>query len=214
MTCSVSKKAWPGNEPRMEDIRRILIAHPETELLAVTREGAAILDDLALQAKFPRRQPLTVIPGDVESNPANYDRHHKLKPRKQLKPRSVPIHRGMQLYMTRNMRKDIDYVNGMRCVVEAWNADTKAIIVKTSTGRRVAVTLCYNEDFGLQYYPMRPGYASTIMKFQGAELKHVTVWLDRPHCPAAAYTAMSRVKRQSCCLLGGYLTPDHFTPAL
>jgi ATP-dependent exoDNAse (exonuclease V) alpha subunit len=120
----------------------------------------------------------------------------------------------MQLYMTRNLRKDLDFVNGMRCEVESWDEVTRAIWVKTATGKRVAITPWSDEDHGgLVYYAVRPGYASTIMKFQGAELEHVTVYLDAKHVPAAAYTAMSRVRLASQCLIGGWVTPDHFTPA-
>jgi ATP-dependent exoDNAse (exonuclease V) alpha subunit len=83
-----------------------------------------------------------------------------------------------------------------------------------ATGKRVAITRASNEDLGgITYYPVRPGYASTIMKFQGAELPHVVVYLDKSHVPAAAYTAMSRVRMQAHCLIGGFVTPDHFTPA-
>ena len=32
------------------------------------------------------------------------------------------------------------------------------------------------------------------MKFQGAELRHVTLWLDIAGVPGAAYTGLSRVK--------------------
>ena len=60
---------------------------------------------------------------------------------------------------------------------------------------------------------MRPGYASTILKFQGAELDHVTVYLDAPGVPGAAYTAASRVKTGKDVLFGGALTREHFTPA-
>ena len=208
------QKAWAGNEPTMEDIRQLLIKHPSTTMLAVSREGANLLNDLAVQAKYPRRAPLITVAGDIESNPANYDANGKLKAKTRLEPLSVPIHAGMSLYMTRNMRKDTDYVNGMRCTVEAWDAVTRAIWVLTATGKRVAITRASNEDLGgLTYYPVRPGYASTIMKFQGAELPHVVVYLDKRHVPAAAYTAMSRVRMQAHCLIGGFVTPDHFTPA-
>ena len=62
------------------------------------------------------------------------------------------------------------------------------------------------------YYPIRAGYCSTILKFQGSELVHVTVFLDKPGVPGAAYTAMSRVSYEADVLLGGILTPEHFTP--
>ena len=60
---------------------------------------------------------------------------------------------------------------------------------------------------------MRAGYASTILKFQGSQLKFVVVFLDAPKVPGAAYTAMSRVELGSHVQLAGALTPEHFTPA-
>ena len=62
------------------------------------------------------------------------------------------------------------------------------------------------------HYPVRPGYAATIMKFQGASLPHVTVYLDAENVPGAAYTALSRISYGTDYLLGGFLTKDHFTP--
>ena len=63
------------------------------------------------------------------------------------------------------------------------------------------------------YYPMRAGYASTVLKFQGAELKHVTMFLDARGVPGAEYTGMSRVATHNDVLLAGLLTAEHFTPA-
>ena len=44
------------------------------------------------------------------------------------------------------------------------------------------------------HYPFRLGYASTLHKVQGATLEHITLWLDIPNMPAAAYVALSRVE--------------------
>ena len=63
------------------------------------------------------------------------------------------------------------------------------------------------------YFPIRLGYAGTVYKYQGAELDHITVWLDRKFTKAAAYVALSRVQRDSDYLVGGILTPDHLVPA-
>ena len=41
---------------------------------------------------------------------------------------------------------------------------------------------------------LRLGYASALHKVQGATLPHITVWLDVPNMPAAAYVALSRVE--------------------
>ncbi len=63
------------------------------------------------------------------------------------------------------------------------------------------------------FFPMRIGYAATVHKFQGAELPHVTIWLDRKFAPAAGYVALARVACDSDYLLGGVVTMDHFVPA-
>ena len=49
---------------------------------------------------------------------------------------------------------------------------------------------------------------------QGAELPHVTIWLDRPGQRAAAYVAMSRVRRDKDYKFGGKYKRKHFLPAL
>ena len=63
------------------------------------------------------------------------------------------------------------------------------------------------------YFPLRLGYAGTVYKYQGAELDHVTLWLDRPGCPGAAYVALSRAKYDSDYLLGGIVTVKDVVPA-
>ena len=71
------------------------------------------------------------------------------------------------------------------------------------------------EDCGsVTAYPIRPGYACTIHKQQGAELGHITIWLDVPFMRAAGYVAMSRVRRDEDYLVGGRVTRRHFVPAM
>ena len=48
---------------------------------------------------------------------------------------------------------------------------------------------------------------------QGATLPHVTIYLDSRMKPAAAYVAMSRVRKDEDYLIGGRVTRDHFIPA-
>ena len=59
----------------------------------------------------------------------------------------------------------------------------------------------------------RLGYASTLHKVQGATLDHVTLWLDIPNMPAAAYVALSRVRRDKDWRFVGDPMIHHFTPA-
>ena len=102
----------------------------------------------------------------------------------------------------------------MRCEVESYDEQSDAVRVITATGRRVTIVALPDDKHANKFYfPLRPGYASTILRFQGSELAFVIAWLDAPYVRAAAYTAMSRVKYQRHCLVGGMLTTEHFTPA-
>ena len=83
----------------------------------------------------------------------------------------------------------------MLATVEAYLPESKALVVRTSTGHIGYSYPWTDEEYGdLTYYPIRPGYASTILKFQGAELEHVIAYLDAPNIPAAASDAPSRVE--------------------
>ena len=127
------------------------------------------------------------------------------------------LYKGMRLHITRNINKEADFINGMEATVEAYEVGTKCIHVRTKTGRHLAVypITDYVPDCGyVTAYPLRPGYASTVHKLQGAELEHITIWLDRTGARAAGYVAMSRVQRDSDYLLGGKLKRKHFTPAM
>jgi ASC-1-like (ASCH) protein/type II secretory pathway component PulJ len=204
------RRAWKGPVPTVTDIRRILLKHPNTTMLAVTRRGAGLLNSLALQAKYPKRSPVITLPGDVESNADNYEQGQMIR----NVPQQLPIYVGMQIYLTRNINKDADYVNGMQGHVEAFDSKSQCVRVLTATGNRIAVYPWTDTDLNkVTYYPMRPGYASTILKFQGAELPHVTLYLDAANVPGAAYTAMSRVSYGRDLIIGGGVTKHHFTPA-
>ena len=121
----------------------------------------------------------------------------------------------MRVFFTRNVNKEIQFVNGMGATVEAWDEKSKAVRVITDSGNRVAVFLFTDREMGnLVYYPLREGYASTVIKYIGAELPHLVLWLDKPHVPGAAYTGMSRVKFGENCLIGGNVTAAHFQPVL
>ena len=89
----------------------------------------------------------------------------------------------------------------------------------TYTGRRIVTYHRVDNDLGgISYHCVRPGYCSTIIKYQGAELKHLTLYLDVPGIPGAAYTALLRVAGAECYLIGSSegvddLRLDHFAPA-
>ena len=210
------RKAWHGY-PDVRKMRRHLKRFPQTTILTCTRRGTHVLNNLVLRAKFPRTKPLTHIPGDLDSNPENYTPDGSMKPASERRSLWIPIFVGMEISITQNVRKEADFVNGMVATVECFYPASAGLRVLTATGSRFVIFKWKNprEPEIPAHYPIRPGYASTIMKYQGAELSHVTVYLDARHVPGAAYTALSRVQsgRQYRLAGKGNLDPDHFTPA-
>ena len=162
-----------------------------------------------------RRSELVQLPGDYDANPDNFGKGSKLRDDRQPLPAKVSIKKGLRLYLTRNVDKAGDFVNGMGCVAQSWDENSRCLRVRTKTGKQVAVFQYTDPDPKAQncsFFPIRLGYASTIYKLQGAELPHITIHLDAPGQRAAAYVAMSRVKRDEDYLFGGKYSRKHFVP--
>eukprot|EP00971_Amphidinium_carterae_P040306 791192-Amphidinium_carterae.1 len=92
----------------------------------------------------------------------------------------------MRLTFTQNVNKEHDYVNGMSATVLGvhWkpNGRVRGVRVQTDTGYIVMVfpwTQVVDEyNNKVTFFPMRLGYAHTLMKVQGATLDHLTLYLD------------------------------------
>ena len=210
-----TRLAWPAGPPSAEVLRKLFKAHPGANVLTCSRRGAAEVNQRALEGLFPHYAPMVVLDGDLAANPDNYDAG-QLRPHGRLAPLPVPIYPGMQLYLTANVRKDLDFVNGMRAEVLGYTARSGGLRVRTATDLVLEVWKWTDvERGGHAVYPIRPGYASTILKFQGAELDYVVVYLDCAKIPGAAYTALSRVHRLEEFKVAARvpLTDLHFTPA-
>ena len=206
-------KAWVGQEPSAQDVGNLLRTHPAAMFLAATRQGVATINRLALEALHPRAQPLVVLPGAFEDNADNYVAG-KLRGDRRPVPADVPIYKGICLYLTRNVRKQDDYIDGMQCRVLSYNAQAHVLWVKTATGKRLPITPWSDPEHpGLRFFPIRLGYCATVHKAQGDEFPFVIIYLDTANMPAVGYTALSRVKDSRSYLLGGRLSPEHFAPA-
>eukprot|EP00435_Cladocopium_sp_Y103_P067628 s916_g30.t1 len=207
------RRAWYGHTPTVDDVQRLLQKFPHTAFMAITRRGAAHLSDLATQALFGHLEPMAVLPADVESNPENYDDNGALKAHNELVPLQLTCYQGMKVFLTRNVDKTRDYINGMGATIETYDCYSRVLIVMTDTGHRIPIRPWTDSKLSnAVYHPMRAGYASTVLKLAGAELDHVVLWLDAQYVPGAAYTAMSRVRCGKDLLTGGKMTPHHFTP--
>ena len=117
----------------------------------------------------------------------------------------------MKVSFTRNVRPEVDFVNGMEG--EVVMKDGTGVLVSTKTGHQVKVFPFTDAESRLVFYPMRPAYATTLMKVQGDTLKHMTLYLDVPGIEAAGYVALSRVQHDADWQYVGFLSQYHFQPA-
>ena len=214
-------RAWRGHhEPTLWDIQQILRRTDErTTFVTCTRRMAAKLNDMVLMVLFSgrRKRPIGELPCDWESNPANYGPGGKLIEGQAPKPLWQKIYKGMKVRLTKNRDKPHDFVNGMAAHVREFDAGSGCLLVQTVTGFNHALHPHTDDVQGcgrVVAYPFRPGYAANVAKLQGSEEDHVTIWLDRKYCRAAAYVAMSRVRKDADYLIGGLVSRKHFFPAM
>ena len=179
------------------------------------------MNALAIKVEYEdkHKRCLGTIPADWEANPENFLPGGKRREDRAPLPLVTRVYQGMRVLLTQNLNKRSDFVNGMSAIVVALDDWAGALVVRTRTNRVLTVylhTTYMDLECGrkrVRSFPLRPGYASTIYKLQGANLEHVTAYLDRPRVPAAAYVAMSRVPRDEDYLIGGHCEVEHFVPA-
>jgi hypothetical protein len=193
-------------EPSEDDIHWIFRETPNTTFVTITRAAAAWVNDVALKGFFHGQMPLRVVPGDPEANPDNFEGTSQIA----YEPARVPIYAGMKVMLTRNINKEVDYVNGMTATVEG--VYQSGVRVRTKTGFLIMV-YPWTDEWHCTFFPLRIGYANTLLKMQGATLPHLTLYLDRPNVEAAGYVALSRVEYDANWRFVGDPGIHHFTPA-
>ena len=138
---------------------------------------------------------------DYDANEANFQAQGKLR-EGALEPSRTEIFEGQRIFLTGNIDKANDFVNGMSAVIENFDPGSMCLHATTATGRPLPVHLCTEdiENHGrVTSFPVRLGYACTIPKVQGATLRHITIWLDRalvapqPTLPCHAWSAMRTI---------------------
>ncbi len=197
------------HEPTEDEIGWIFHDNPDTVFVTISRKKAQLVNEMALRHFFRHQPVLQVVDADPASNPDNYPNSNA---QEYWVPLRLPIYEGMRVTVTQNVRPEIDYVNGQDGTVRGLG--TSSVRVETDTGHMVPVFPWTDQDHGWPtYYPIRPAYATTLMKVQGATLKHMTMWLDVPLVEAAGYVALSRVQHDKDWQYVGWLTQSHFQPA-
>jgi len=198
--------AYMTERPTEDDIMWVFAEKPTTTFVTISRAGAAWVNDVALQHFFQGRAPIMTVNADPESNPANFWGSRQIA----YAPKALPIHIGMRVMLTKNINKDIDYVNGMEATVTG--VYRSGVRVKTRSGYTVVV-YPWTDEWRNTYLPMRLAYANTLLKMQGATLEHLTIYLDVPGVEAAGYVALSRVQHDRDWQFVGDPTTHHFTPS-
>ena len=120
------------------------------------------------------------------------------------------MYEGMRIILTKNLNKQIGFVNGMGATVRRMGQ--QGLFVITDQGMPIMIHPWTSEE-KVTHFPFRLGYASTLHKVQGATLADITIWLDIPNMPAAAYVALSRVEYDANWRFIGDPGVHHFTPA-
>ena len=216
--CSEAHRAWKTQEPTDWDVLELMrVTDEKTTIATCTRRGAATVNALALKVLFVdrKKKELTAIPFDWDTNMENFDAAGDVVSDRAPQAERTPVYAGMRVFLTKNLNKRDDFVNGMQATVEDFDAGSRCLRVLTASGKRLSV-FPVTETVGkykVTFYPLRIGYAGTVQRIQGMTLEHVTVYLDAPGCRAAAYVALSRVEYDHQYLIAGDVHPRHFVPA-
>ena len=202
----------PNAVPRLEEIKQILKETPDTQFVTCTRAGTHRLNTLAVEALFQEAELLDLLDCEPESNPDNFWRGEQIA----AAPYKMPLYEGMKVTITKNMDKEHSFVNGMGGVII--ERRRSGVLIVTDTKERLLVhpvTKYYALPEGqvkAVYFPLRPGYSTTLHKIQGATVPHLTVWLDI-EMEAAAYVALSRVQYDKHWRFIGFVTRQHCRPS-
>ena len=203
----------PNSPPRLEEIKQVLKETPDTQFVTCTRAGTHLLNSLAVEATFENAELLGMLDCEPESNPDSFWGGTQYW----AEPYQMPLYEGMKITITKNEDKGHSFVNGMGGVV--LERRRSGVLILTNSKERLLahpVTKQYALPEGppvkVTYFPLRPGYSTTLHKIQGATVPHLTIWLDM-EMEAAAYVALSRVQKDSHWRFLGYIRRGHCRPS-
>ena len=193
-------------QPTEEEIKWVFEETPHTKFVAISRATVAWVNGIALQHFFHGQAPIATVPADPEANPDNFQGSQQVS----WDPLPMPVFIGMRVMFTKNINKAADYVNGMEGIVKG--CYHSGVRVETQTGH-VVVAYPWTDEWRNRYLPIRPAYANTLLKLQGATIEHMTLYLDVANIEAAGYVALSRVQHDRDWRFVGDPGVHHFTPA-
>ena len=149
--------------------------HYKTNVATCTRKAASLVNKLAIQVLFKdgKQKAVGIIPAEWDTNMDNFKSEGSLIMGIPPPADSLEIYRNMKMFWTKNLDKKNEFVNGMACTVEHYNAENQCLQVLTVTNKRLAVHPDTENVEGcgmVTCFPVRAGYAGTIQRIQGTTL--------------------------------------------
>ena len=136
--CDRKHRAWTSKEPTAYDVLELFRrTRDRTPIVTCTRRAAATMNGLVSKALFEDRHKTNIgyAPFDWEANKDNYDQNGAVARCRRLKPASLRV------FLTKNMDKKNDLVNGMEAKVVHHDAESKCIEVLTQSKQRLTMYL-------------------------------------------------------------------------
>ena len=175
--------------PSDGDILTAVQQHTDTFFVTVTKCASNRVNSVIINKLFHKQRILKNV---TFANSENFN-----------------IYRGMKVMITENRDKSRYFVNGTVGTIERMEKCT--IYVRLRNGCLLGIYKIFRE--GTCYYPIMPGYCSTIYKVQGKTLNHITIWFDNDIIsPGTGYTALSRVRKLKDISFLRRPKKLHFTP--
>ena len=127
-----------SNDVTDAEIKLILLQHPESAVVAVTRNGTNRVNKVAVETLFESKTPLGIVQCDCELSP-------------------IPIYKDMNVIITQNRDKLNHVVNGQKATVHTVQRNT--VFLKLQTGKIVntyMVTYTMPDGQQKRVYPFVP----------------------------------------------------------
>ena len=116
--------------PTASDLRELFRrTNNKTFLVTCTRRAAAAVNELASEVLVGKRRILVDLPAECDENLDNLDENGKLRTDRHPIPSRISLRKGLTVQLTRNLDKAGDFVNGMSCEVQEWDAASQCVRV-------------------------------------------------------------------------------------
>jgi hypothetical protein len=116
-------RAWTTREPTVWDIlQRIRQTKEKTTIVTCTERAAALVNNLAQQVLFVDRHKQQIGEVAFHANLKNYEATGQMKTGVAPRGARTKLFKDMRVFLTKNVDKQNDFVNGMKAKVPHYNS--------------------------------------------------------------------------------------------